>query len=277
MKLKATTLLILAAFLNVTGFAQTTVQTVAVPESSWKVERETSLAQMQTFAVLPVEYPLGLPEREAASEKVEKYLASVLKGMDKGFIPSARFRELDMQTRITMGGYYDPHTGEMDDEKRDAVADLTKREFERIFEFDGYIKPKIIRRSVPFQFGRAVWDQGFDYVGPSTYSGTVPVLSLEIEVTDKLGNTQYVDRGGIQTTKRVQGGGLADVPSNLVLTDSKKIVFASVIALVNFENSESELTAKRDARTAERAKIAEARKADDRRKREEIKRAKIKR
>ncbi len=202
-------------------------------DRGWYHDRDEALASIQTIAILPADIAVDTPHAERAAELIEAQLAERLAGLGVEVLPASVFRGLNYETKVALGGYYDPFTGDVIEEKLKSITDLTFREFERLHDFQAYFRPVVSVGAAPFSYNTASWHgieesvtgkTGF-WAGTDGY-GAVPAISLYGILFTRDETTYFAHPGGIQLARLISGNRFNPVAPELLLADDAKLINA---------------------------------------------------
>jgi len=196
----------------------------------WYQDRQSVLQEVTSVAVLPVVFSVESDHEESAAQIIETRLESAIVEAGFNVIPASEFREFYHGMKVTMGGYYDPFTGDIDQEKFKSITELTYREFEREYDFDAYFRVSARPRPAYFSGNWARWDgtkapvtgkTGF-FAGTNSY-GNIPALSLiGIMSTRDEENVLFLHASGVQLLSLIDGG-FKRVPREEILSEADRI------------------------------------------------------
>ena len=213
------------------------------------ISRSEIYERVDTLAMMPLQCP-DFDRKEEVSARYETLITERLEAAGFNVIPSEESSSI-MNSKIEdLGGMFDPTTGEVDEEKRQAVSDHLLQELNAKFDFDAYIVPKIEIVKASWNGNSATWDDVTETVSGKTgfwatfknleKSGTIPALSLFVVLRDKTDSEgYYVGRGGIQLVAHYGEtftGGFVYIPKSDWFVDEEKDVIAVAIALAALEN-----------------------------------------
>jgi hypothetical protein len=175
-----------------------------------QVSREQFLAKYKHVGILALQLPPELEDRPEAAREIEatvaKYLA--LAGMD--VVPSQSYRAAYDTINREVGGIYDPRTGEPKAKLATEVADRARAEFQAREHLDGFVSLRVSVVSANFFAACIRWDGVCDASDGGevndtddshrigTMSGSVPALSLHLQIFQAPGRMEYSKYAGIQ-------------------------------------------------------------------------------
>jgi hypothetical protein len=176
---------------------------------------------LNTVALAPVAIPEELPDSSRAQAAFEVLLTNELRGLGVAVVPAREAGATWQRLLDSVGGFYSAYTGELDTVKYHAVRDGTLRELRARFGADALLRSRIAVVTVNWKSGNAKWDGTSEGVGGGA-SGTLPALTLYVELNDANGNVVYGGRGGIQVmmkTSLLHRDRLHDLDPAKLLTD----------------------------------------------------------
>lgn len=210
--------------------------------------RDEMLGSIKRIGIITPWLPYYMDDRDdaklAVQEAVSKYLR--LAGME--VVGPETFKAAYDRFNQQMGGIFDPKTGELRDEAANAVYQNARREFVSKERLDGYAVVRVQRRAAHYRSFFANWDgvretshgkpppNGFvEIMGASDYSGTMPALSVTVQIANKQDRIVYGNAGGIQTTSYFDltkgvGYQFIDVANKDLLRDEVRIDRAAKVA-----------------------------------------------
>jgi len=196
----------------------------------------------RTVAVSALFSDRGLRPLEARARAIfEPAIEAWLRDAGYRVVPVRVADSVWISHRDSVGGFYDPFTGRIVEEKFDAVWRGTRRDLAGRFGADAWLQARITAVSPGFGGDRAEWHgtseetggrgglAGF-LVGRSV--GTLSALSLLVSV-EGAGDGQSLYRrfGGIQLSSRITGGRLVEIAFGQLLLDEARNASAVRIAL----------------------------------------------
>ncbi len=223
------------------------------PYYEFAVPRADILTSVQTIGVLPLAVTDEVPDPEAVSARYEAEIVKRLQAAGFTVVAPGVMREIQQKIKATLGGMYDPMTGQPIKEKFDAYNEFSTTEYLAAHKVDAILRPLIRVRAARFGANTAQWDGASDSssgrsasgnfwaaMTGTTLSGTVPALSLVVRLTDAGGKVLYTAAGGIQVLgyARVEVHNLLatsmkqlDVDPKSIMTDPARDARALALAL----------------------------------------------
>ncbi len=218
---------------------------VTPPYDPFVLSRSEIYERVDTLAMMPLQCP-DFDRKEEVSARYEALITERLEAAGFKVIPSEESSSIRNSMIEQMGGIFDPITGQVSEEKRQAVSDHLVQELNAKFDFDAYIAPKIVTVKANWNGNSATWDEVTESVTGKTgfwaglfsnqnMYGTLPAMSLFVVLRDKTDSEgYYVGRGGIQLAAHYGetfAGGFVDIPESEWFVDQEKDVTAVNIAL----------------------------------------------
>jgi len=199
--------------------------------------------RVDTVAMLPLQVE-NFDRKEEVSARYEALITEQLETAGFKVIPSREYSDIRKGLTDEVGNLYDPQTGEANQEKLDVVWTNSLLRLAEQFNTQAYILPKIVRVGAHWSSNTTSWDgverptagetEGFWErlaVTPDGY-GTIPAMSLRIELSSMSGETYFIGRGGIQVTSQFRSGQFVDVPQSNWFVNEDWDVEAVKLALI---------------------------------------------
>jgi hypothetical protein len=237
------------------------------------VDRAAIQAAIKTVGVMPIQVPGYLPDADAVARRYEIELQARLAAAGFEVVGPDAMREINARLAKSMGGLYDPMTGEPQKEKVEAHARFARTEYLAANKVDGLLKTAIVQRTARSYGMTANWDgveervtgqSGFKSVmsraAAGLGEGSVPALSFVAVLEDRDGKAIYSGIGGLQLMSYIrmnwQVPKHVDVDPKYLLTDPARDTraFAIVLDPVTGQNT----AAKKDIELAPAAMAADA-------------------
>ncbi len=214
------------------------------PYDPFVISRAEIYERVDTLVMMPLQCP-DFDRKEEVSARYEALITERLEAAGFKVIPSKESSSIRNSMIEQMGGIFDPITGQVSEEKRQAVSDHLVQELNAKFDFDAYIAPKIVTVRANWSGNSATWDGVTDTVSGKTgfwaslknpnMGGTLRAMSLFVVLRDKTDSEgYYVGRGGIQLVAHYGetfASGFVDIPESEWFVDQEKDVTAVAIAL----------------------------------------------
>lgn len=211
-------------------------------------------AQLKTVAVMPVKTPIDVPGRAEAEARIEQALEARLAAAGIAVIPASEMRALRDKVRAALGGYFDPRTGDVDEQRVKAFDEHVSSEFRRLHPSDAWLYSRVEPRRAPAQGPWAAWDGieestiGADSFGGRVFgspavAGSLGALSLHVGMLTPMGEVLYHRYGGLQLVEYYEqssGASMFGLPENIgyvpvrqdaILTDPAREQRAIALAL----------------------------------------------
>lgn len=162
----------------------------------------------------------------------ETLIEEKLREADLSVVPASEYASIWQRITDESGGFFDPFTGERDEDKFQAAAVRLRGEIVERFKPDALLYPEIWEVETPFTFGLATWGGiSQEVIGGLGYSGDVLAASLFVAIQDTSGAELYAREAGIQLLEYMLQGELARLPPERLLSDSTQIPTAVSSAL----------------------------------------------
>jgi hypothetical protein len=218
-------------------------------EPGFKKPRAEVTAAVKTIGLLPVDVSEHVPNAEAVAARYESRVAAQLEQAGFEVVKPAAMREIRERLKKTLGGLYDPMTGEELPGKVKAFQEYARSEYLASNKVDATLWVGIIVRRAKVSGASADWDGvsetatghsgvgGFltDAFSGNSFSGILPALSVGIVLTDTHGERLYERAGGLQLLEylRREGADYAQphVDPRSLVSDPARDARALAIAL----------------------------------------------
>ena len=189
------------------------------PPKAPSVDSAAFLRTYRRIVVAPPDVP-ETTNRAAARERLATALTAGLQRAGFEVVPPASYAAVWDPIDAASGGFYDPLTGKLRLEKRDAAIREAIQKLATDSPVDAVFLSQVVLRPARLEKGEAKWDgasvelsggtMGGLFGGSSGLGGTVPALSLEVRAIDKDLNEVFLGRGGIELLVRFKGGSLLE-------------------------------------------------------------------
>jgi hypothetical protein len=216
---------VLFAALSISGCAATT------PYNPFKMPQADIQAKVRTVALAPIEISLETQNPAIVKLKFESVIAAKLHEAGFEVLKSEEYDAIWKQAVEKLGAIYDPASGKRDEKKFNAAYRYALGELRAKTKADAVLHCAIVRVNADFSANLAEWHGASDYVKPDgvwgTFSGpqfygTIPALSLWVDLVDLQGTEMYVNFGGIQVASKIYGMKPVDVPADEFFTDDAR-------------------------------------------------------
>lgn len=196
------------------------------PEGPFYPDEATVADTVRRIAILPTRVRIDVGDAEAVAADFDQRINAAMKDGPFEVLPVEVFTGMLHETTVTMGGMYDPYTGEADPEKASVIEEYAFREFERVHEFDAYLIPAVVDLVAHWRGREASWYGAVQSPGaddksnpPGNMYGTLPAASLVVVVIDRVDEERryYVKAGGVELLSLIDhsvwsGSKFVDVP-----------------------------------------------------------------
>ena len=211
------------------------------------VDRAAIHAAIKKVGLMPIRVPGYLPDGEALARRYETEVAARLEAAGFEVVGADAMREINARLAKSMGGLYDPMTGEPIPEKIEAHARFARSEYLAANKVDGFVRTAIVQRTARSVGTTASWDGVEERVtGQSAFKsvmtlaastfgdGTVSALSFVLVLEDRDGKSLYSGIAGLQLMSYIRMGRVpkhVDVDYKFLLTDPARDSRAFAIVL----------------------------------------------
>ena len=176
---------------------------------AFSVRRAELTSTVRTIGVMPIGVAAEVPDGDGVAARYESAIVARLTSGGFSVVPPSAMREIRERTKTTLGGFYDPMTGDVIRERVTAYNEFAINEYRTKYKVDAILESAIVLRTVDFGFNDIEWDGIDDSVtGRSPWadflkpqedvSGKMPVLSFGVRLVDAGGKLLYVGVGGLQ-------------------------------------------------------------------------------
>jgi hypothetical protein len=214
-------------------------------DARFKVPRETIVEKVKTIAIMPARVADGVPDAEGVALRYEAQIASRVEGAGFTVIPASAMREIRERLKKTLGGLYDPMTGEANKDKVKAFYEYARNEFASGYKPDATLRIGILERRASITGHLAQWDGVSEntsgrsglasFLFDTDAEGSSPALSLVITLEDTKGDMMYAAFGGLQVLSYMRSTGLYPKPVHVdrkyIMTDPARDARALALAL----------------------------------------------
>ena len=204
----------------------------SLPHNPFAVSADSLFDGIKTIASAPVSPTGDLTMRGDAVTRLEKALEE---GLERaGFRVVPVFEYIGTWQHIADGhaGFYDPLSGERDDEAYEAAMAQMRRDLRERFKADGVLFPELWEGPVPFVDGVASWDGASQAVfGAYGLSGEVRAMSLVLVIEDLVGTELFAGGFGFATIEAWHNGEWLPLVLDAVVGDARLVSTAVAGAL----------------------------------------------
>ena len=201
--------------------------------------------RVDTVAMLPLEVE-NFDRKEEVSARYEALITEQLETAGFKVIPSREYSDIRKGLTDKVGNLYDPQTGEANQEKLDEVWTNSLLRLTEQFNTQAYIVPKIVRVGAYWSGNTTSWDgierrtagetegiwESLTVTPQGDSSGTIPAMSLQIDLSSMSGETYYIGRSGIQLLSQFRSGQFVNVPQSNWFVNEDWNVEAVKLALI---------------------------------------------
>jgi len=180
-----------------------------------------------------VHFPLA--QAEPIQFLIDSLLGARLREQGFDLTPLPLYDSLWLGFRDSVGGYYDPFTGRVVDSLFQIVLTRTRETLRVRYGVQAIAYAGLEVLQLPFSGGKVEWFGAEEESGGrgglagfvlGRSRGTIPGITLVVNVQDLEGRRLARRLGGIQLRERIEGGEFVDVPRDKLFTDPALIVRA---------------------------------------------------
>lgn len=205
----------------------------AKPPSNYEVfvaPEEQVRDSLSRLVVAPVSIQTDVKVPDRVLVYLDSLIGSQLSAAGYAVVPAAIYDSLWTGIMDEAGGFFDPYTGERDDERFDAAVEELRSELRNRYDPDALVFPEIWSVEADVFYGAAMWDGvKQSAMGLGEYANA---LSLIVIVEGVDGEQLYVNGGGLEVAEAwVQGVGRVPLLRQQMFQDDQRLVRATEIAL----------------------------------------------
>jgi len=175
--------------------------------------RDELLANVKRVGVMPVyDLPAPLRDRDDAKKALQDAVIKHLQLAKFDVVGPEPYQAAFDRFNKQLGGMYDPATGDLRREVATAVLQNARREFGSKEKLDAFVFVRVVLQSAPYSSDYCYWDGVHDradgkvpsknaflnFWNADSSTGSVPALSLLIQIVNTRDRVLYGRRGGIQ-------------------------------------------------------------------------------
>ncbi len=213
----------------------------STPHQAATVPQHRLFDSLQTIALDPI-CPCGLPADlrriDLGRGKFDSLITAELSHAGYRVVPAAESQAIWDRLTDSLGGLFDPVSGQVDTTMLRNIRALTLRELRERFHADAWLHPIMVIASADFRRGTAKWDgtkQAFGRkllgITIGTTYGTTPALSLHVVVEGMDGKVLFDTQAGLQLFQVPSGDGFVRIPDAQFYADQERNVAAVRLAL----------------------------------------------
>lgn len=196
---------------------------VAVPTRSdpFAVPRQLFFDSVETIVVTSTSVVGEVTIADSILTQFENVIEDKLRAAGLSVVPASEYAEIWDRIAGETGGFFDPYTGERDEESFQTAAGRLRTELVERFDPDAFLYPEIWEVEAPFSVGEAYWAGVTQSVtGGGGYSGDVLATTLLVAIQDTSGNELYTKEAGIQVLEYMLQGEFTRLNSEQLFGDS---------------------------------------------------------
>ncbi len=206
----------------------------------YQISKKEFKKTVRIIAIAPVTIPDGLPDPAPIQEEFDSLITVRLRGYGYTIVRPHEYTAVWNRLAVEMGGFEDPDSGGIDEEKMTAAMFKTLEVLKAGFELDAVLFPGIFVVEAQFVAGNAAWDgadqrietaSGVETLFSGSQAGVVDAISLKVNIRGKDGTPLYIRSGGIEVLTKVFGKEFISVPRPDLFTDKERNSKAVKIAL----------------------------------------------
>jgi len=214
------------------SFIAATCQTVPAPPDPFAVPRQVFFDSVKTIVVTSTSVVGETSVSDSTLTQLETLIEEKLRQAGMSVVTASEYAVIWQEISDGAGGFFDPYTGERDEEKFQAAAERLQNELVERFQPDALLYPEIWEVEAPFSGGVAAWGGVTQRVtGGAGYSGDVLAATLLVAIQDIDGNELYTQEAGVQVVEYMLRGQLTRLAADRLFSDSTWIPAAVSRAL----------------------------------------------
>jgi hypothetical protein len=204
--------------------------------------RDQLRATVKRVGLLPTRLPVWLDDRQDAEKSLQEMVTRYLTLAGFEVVGSDNYQAAYDRFNKQVGGIYDGKTGLLKDDVAGAVFSNALREFVKKERLDAYVIVRAVPASASYYGQYARWDGVHDrsdgklpdivarFLETPNSEGTVPALTLRIQIVSAQDRVLFGRDGGIELTAYFDGLTFVRVATKDLLRDSARIERATRIA-----------------------------------------------
>ena len=224
--------------------------------------RDELLGNIKRVGVMPIrDIPASLRDRDDAKQALIEAVMKYLRAANFEVVGPASYQAIYDRFNKQLGGMYDASTGEMKRDVASAVLQNAQREFVSKERLDGYVYIRVRSAAAGYSDDYVSWDgvrersdgqpppsNAFtEFWTASDTKGTLPALSLLVQMVNKQERVVYGRHGGIQAVayhRWIKGSdiGFQFVASADQLKDLERIDRAARVATLPLVHTPKEIS-----------------------------------
>jgi hypothetical protein len=200
------------------------------PYDPFLVPKESIFSRTRTIALAPSVAHFELEDPAPVYARFDSLIAAELKVAGFTVVPAQESFSIWKRLSDSLGGLFDPRSGERDTVRLNTARRLTMIELRGRFGADAWLHPSFHLVRADFRNGTAKWDGAKEsyqstggkilnaLAGVSTY-GTSGAISLSVVIENMQGVDLYSNRGGVQLYMRPKGRDFVQVDRRDLFVD----------------------------------------------------------
>ncbi len=197
--------------------------------------REEMRGSIKRIGVLPVRLPAMLEEREDGAKLVQDTMIRYLTQAGFEVVGPESYQAAYDRFNKQLGGMYDAKTGLLKRDAAAAVLNNARREFVTKNRLDGFVIVRVLPSVANYFSKYARWDGVQDrcdgelpdpvtrFLEVNSSEGTVPALSIRVQIVNTQDRVTFARDGGIELTSYFTDLTFRRVPLDSLLKDPARI------------------------------------------------------
>jgi hypothetical protein len=206
--------------------------------------RDEMRTNIKRLGILPVRLPAMLEDREDGAKLVLDAVTRHLSAAGFDVVGPETYQATHDRFNKQLGGMYDAKTGLLKRDVANAVLSNARREFISKNKLDGYVIVRVLPAVADYYSKYARWDGVHDrcdgelpdlvvrFLEADTNRGTIPALSVRLQILNVQDRVTYARDGGIELTSYFTAFTFKRVPLESLLKDTARIDRAVRVATV---------------------------------------------
>lgn len=209
----------------------------------FRVPRQEFYPQLGRIAIVPMKFDLEISHYDEIMTVFDSLIANELREdeLEIVIVPTEKSDSLQDAFMKDVGGIFDSYTGKLDIEKTKTWRKMIIGEVKEKYNVNAIMFVSIRKVRARFSYDKAMWDGASEGIGKDkflkfimgmSHSGSMPALSLVVELRQVNDSLLYLNAGGIQVLRKIGSNSRSEqIPSEEILTDFDQIQDAVHYAL----------------------------------------------
>ena len=194
------------------------------PANPYAVPRQVFFDSVRTVVVTSASVVGEIAIADSILTYFETHIEKGLRDAGLSVVPATDYATIWQRITDETGGFFDPYTGERDEQTFQIAVERLQNELVEQFDPDALLYPEIWEVDAPFSGGHASWSGTTQTVrGSGGYSGDVRAATLYVVIQDFAGNELYAQEAGIQVVEYMLRGQLTRLTAERLFSDSTSI------------------------------------------------------